>query len=94
MRKIFKYFLQAKAVQMVEMPKGAVVLTAQAQRETICVWARVDPDAPPIKRCFIVYGTGERADDIAEEYVGTAQLQNGDFVFHVFTDNVEYPRDS
>lgn len=93
--KIFKYPLQVRDIQMVEMPKGAAVLTVQAQGEVPCVWAKVDPEAPPIKRCFITYATGERADDgPATHYVGTYQQHGGALVFHVFTDKVEYPRDS
>lgn len=93
--KIFKYPLQVKDIQMVEMPRGAAVLTVQAQGETPCIWAKVDPAAPPIKRCFVTYGTGHDADDgAAVHYVGTYQLRGGALVFHVFTDRVEYPRDS
>ena len=94
MEKIFKYPLKVDDIQMVEMPKGAVVLTVQTQREIPCLWAKVDPSAPAIKRCFITYGTGHPADDgQAQHYVGTYQLSIG-LVFHVFTDQVEYPRDA
>ncbi len=94
MRKIFKYPLKVEDVQMIEMPKGAAILTVQAQQEIPCIWAEVDPDAPPVKRCFTTYGTGHRVEEIkARSYVGTYQLKGGALVFHVFTDRIEYPKD-
>jgi hypothetical protein len=93
--KIFKYPLKVEDIQMVEMPEGAAVLTIQTQGEIPCLWAKVDPSAPIIKRCFITYGTGHPVNDgPADHYVGTYQLRGGKLVFHVFTDRVEYPRDA
>ena len=66
------------------MPRGAEVLTVQMQREVLCVWAVVDPDAEKEQRKFIVYGTGHEYDSIKGEYVGTVQIHGGDLVWHVF----------
>lgn len=95
MRKIFKYQLKVDDVQMVEMPKGSTVLCVQVQGETPCIWAEVDPKADKICRAFVTYGTGHQMDDgPAKHYVGTYQLRGGALVFHVYTDRVEYPRNS
>jgi len=95
MRKIYKYPLKVEDVQMVEMPAGAVVLTVQAQGETPCLWAEVDPKAALVCRSFVTYGTGHPMDDgPVRHYVGTYQLRGGALVFHVYTDRVEYPRGS
>lgn len=95
MKRIFKYPLKVDGVQAVAMPEGAIVLTVQTQGDTPCVWAEVHPDAKPIKRKFVTYGTGHpMTDGLAQHYVGTYQLGGGALVFHVFTDRVEYPLDS
>ena len=98
MGRIYKYPLTPGASDepiMIEMHEGAAVLTVQVQRGIPCLWASVDIRKPKIKRCFIIYGTGFGLDDgPARHYVGTYQLQSGDFVFHVYTDRIEYPLDS
>ena len=95
---IYKYPLTPGASaepEMIEMPAGAAVLTVQAQRNIPCLWVRVDPNKPKIKRCFITYGTGFNLNDgPARHYVGTYQLDDGAFVFHVYTDRIEFPLDS
>lgn len=95
MNRIFKYPLKFENVQMVEMPKGAVVLCVQAQDDFPCIWVEVDPDAPPICRSFVTYMTGELIDDgVARHYVGTYQVISRALVFHVYTDRIEYPKGS
>ena len=91
--RIHKYSLEVVGEQMVEMPEGATVLTVQAQKGVPCIWAEVDVTQSPIKRCFFTYGTGEQTGK-AKHYVGTYQLNDGDWVYHVYTDRVEYPRDA
>lgn len=97
MRMICKYPLKDENIQMVEMPEGAIVLTVQVQRGIPCIWAEADadPNAPTIKRRFVTYGIGHWVgDDVRDHYVGTYQLDDGDRVFHVFTDRVEYPKNT
>jgi len=69
--------------QTVEMPAGAVILSTQAQRGEICIWAAVSPDdSPQQKRRFQVFGTGQEIDLISARFLGTIQI--GAFVAHVF----------
>ncbi len=91
MKRIYKYLLEVTDVQKVAMPKGAAVLTVQVQNEHPCIWAEVDPEAPTIKRRFVIYGTGHpMSDDKAYRHVGSFQLHGGRLVFHLYTDGVEY----
>lgn len=48
---------------------------------------------PKIKRRFGMYGTGHTMPGTFAHYVGTFQMNGGEFVFHVYTDRVEYPKD-
>lgn len=91
MRIIYKYALPVMGVQEIEMPKGAAVLTVQAQRNDPFIWVDVAPNAPKVKRRFRTYGTGQPMKDWHEfpHYVGTYQLNDGALVFHVYTDRVE-----
>jgi hypothetical protein len=69
----------------VVMPKGALVLTVQAQAGEPVVWAIVSPDAPKVQRWFHVRGTGhETAGAESMPYVGTFQVHGGQLVFHLF----------
>jgi len=82
MKTIWKYALDFQTI--VDIPKGAKVLTVQEQRGDPQLWAIVDPDAETEKRTFIIYGTGHNMPDDPGEYVGTFQQLGGNLVFHVF----------
>ncbi len=83
---IWKYEIGiGDGIQIVDMPFGARVMTAQMQVSTLCLWAMVEPSERLTRRTFIVYGTGHRiGDDDALTYVGTVQVHGGALVFHVF----------
>jgi hypothetical protein len=69
----------------VEMPKGARVLSVQAQDNEIFLWAEVTPTEKDVTRYFDVFPTGaplpERPGQI---YLGTVLLHGGKLVFHVY----------
>ena len=82
---IWKYPLSPREVQDLSMPDGAEILTVQTQKEQVCLWAKVDPQAPKVIRTFGVFGTGwEIVTTASMRYIGTVQLEDGDFVYHVF----------
>lgn len=85
MKTIHKFVLRTNE-QPVEMPVGAEILTAREQGDNICVWAMVDAQQTMReKRALRVFGTGhELPDDPNLKYVGTAMLQGGALVKHVF----------
>jgi len=84
--KIFKYVIEDRR-QMISLPKGAVILSLQNQREAICFWALIDPEAETERRIFHVVGTGH---EIGQEfldnsnYIGSLQQQGGLYVWHIY----------
>lgn len=86
MRTIHKYVVGSTAT--VSMPRGATVLTIQAQRDVPCIWAEVDTTQPLEDRRFIIFGTGhEMPADASLTYLGTFQLDGGALVFHVYEED-------
>ena len=85
-------------VSQIEMPEGAVSISAGVQGRTFVVWALVDPNAPRVTRRFVVHGTGHPVlKEVTETF--TAEIQNhpvevlasfintvfiGPLVFHIF----------
>jgi hypothetical protein len=88
---IWKYVLEMPN-QLIDMPEGAVIMTAAEQGGNICIWAEVDPDSERMReRLFQTVGTGhDIQDDIGVErkYIGTAMLQGGASVLHVYERNI------
>lgn len=87
MKTIHKYPLRDIHHQSLQIPAGAKILTVQAQRNEIQLWAEVDPDAPVVTRHIDILTTGEGIDDELQAkrtHLGTVQLDGGDMVLHVF----------
>lgn len=70
----------------VVMPAGAEILSVVNQKETLVVYARVDPDKPAdTVRRFRCAGTGHPLSQRHElTFLGTVMFMGGDFVLHVF----------
>lgn len=85
MLKIWKFTLDPYNLN-VDMPQGAKILTAREQGDNICIWAEVDQNAIYEKRFFEVFGTGDvlPTDMATRKYIGTALLQGGGLVFHIY----------
>ena len=69
------------------MPKGAEILTVQSQHDVPQLWALVDPTQPTEERCIEIFGTGHpiRYDmGVERKYIGTFQVDGGQYVFHAF----------
>lgn len=86
MRRIFKYQLDVVDRQVVRAPRGWKPLSVGVQRDMVCIWASVDPDAEVVDHVFWIHGTGHRAVavEVGAEFLGTVLLHGGDLVFHVF----------
>lgn len=82
MKTIWKFILKPEIE--IEMPKGTEILTVAAQRDEICLWAKVDPNMQREKRKFMTFGTGHDIPDIEMKYIGTSQLSGGALIFHTF----------
>lgn len=81
---IWKTVLKPTDAQQIEVPAGAELLCAREQFEQICVWFRCDPSAPKEKRDIAIIGTGNPAPNGEGRYIGTASLQGGALMLHVF----------
>lgn len=80
---IWKYTLKPGCV--FDIPKDAKILKVDEQFGEICMWALVNPDAPKVKRNFVVIGTGHDMPKCrVSNYLGTAKIDGGLLVFHVF----------
>jgi hypothetical protein len=88
MRVIYKYDLQVTEVQTIELPAGAEILTVQMQHGMPQLWALIDPNElgrEPVG--IVIIGTGHPIDDAAIKllkYINTFQVDDGNFIFHVF----------
>ena len=82
-RVIWKYALRL-GTNVIEMPVKAELLTVQMQRDTICLWALVNPDIAMEQRLIEVVGTGNPIPEpyAVRRYIGSVQLD--EFVWHVF----------
>lgn len=80
---VWKYELQLDT--QLQMPVGAEILTVGVQHERICLWAKVDVNAPKAPREFQIVGTGHTMDNGGNTtYIGTVMLSDGYLVFHIF----------
>lgn len=84
MKQVFKYPLEhINQKYKFLMPEGAEILTLQLQRGQPCMWALVETDNPSEARVFELVGTGDTLKHDGR-YIGTFQLDNGEFVGHLF----------
>jgi len=84
---IWKFLIKPGRNQRLRLPKGAHILTAQAQFNAVQLWALVDPAAELEDRALSVYATGATAmPDNPGTYIATFQVNGGALVFHVFED--------
>ncbi|MFA6031153.1 MAG: hypothetical protein WC969_14955 [Elusimicrobiota bacterium] len=87
---IWKFPVKIEDRFVVEMPRGAKVLSVAAQRGEPFMWAFVDPALPRARRVFRCAGTGHPVGGIAGSvFVGTFQLESLGLVFHLFDLNIE-----
>lgn len=86
MQAVWKFPLKCDDKSTIQMPNNAKVLCVQAQHDEPQIWAICDTgsNVGKVERTFIIYGTGHQHESIEGDYIGTFQLHNGTFVFHVF----------
>ena len=83
---LWKFVLEATSPQDLVVRAGAELLYAREQRGDMCVWARVDTDAPlPMEtRTIHIVGTGHEMPKGDLRFLGSCHMQGGTYVFHVF----------
>ncbi len=82
---VFKYEIPPYNAA-IKLPVGAEILSVAFQRDTFCMWAKVDTEAETEERNFEAFGTGHEMPYIMGvdyKFVGTAHMDN-DLVFHAF----------
>jgi hypothetical protein len=85
MKTIYKYPLVSPAINAIELPVGAQVLTVQMQGSNPQIWALVDLDEKAVElRKFYIYGTGDQMPDNPGQYIGTFQMKDLGLVWHLF----------
>lgn len=84
MTTIWKYKLNITDRQVIMMPVGAKILAVQVQHGEPCLWARIHPNREEKKRLIKIYGTGNNELMDEDRYIGTFQMADGDFIWHVF----------
>jgi hypothetical protein len=84
MTTVWKYNIAIDDYQQFAMPSGAQPLCVQMQGSFAQLWALVDPDAQVETRYFRLAGTGHQIDDTNPRYIGSFQMNNGVFIFHLF----------
>ena len=80
---IWKQTLKPKSAQEVMMPRGARILSAQAQDNLPTIWFQCDPDEPMEWRNIHIVGTDHEPPANAK-FIGTVQLSGGSLVVHIF----------
>lgn len=84
MEVIYKYPLEFKGFQEIELPQGYEILDIHVQNGIPCIWALVDTGNKLVKTDIHMYATGDTIKESDLEYVGTIHLLAGQAVFHVF----------
>ena len=83
---IWKYELGFLDKQTILMPKGAELLSVQAQNGVPCLWALVDPIKYKEERTFELFGTGQQIvySGNYRGFIGTFHFPEKGLVFHLF----------
>lgn len=83
---VYKYELPLRDSADIEMHDGAQILKVDTQSDALVLWAKVDTDRPLSTRRFYIRGTGHGFIGSEGKHLGTAILQGGALVLHVFAD--------
>lgn len=84
-RAVWKFPFHPAHPILIQMPKGAQVLSVQCQSDRPFLWAFVDPHAEREVRGFYAYEAGQtiESNDLGQ-FVGTFQMPGGHLVFHMW----------
>ncbi len=88
MKTIYKYTLESKDEQIVEIKGLTKLLSVVEQYGHIVLYALVDTEEDKIDKVEIaIRGTGHNADLIFSsvcDFIGTVKLDRGNLMFHIF----------
>lgn len=85
MRTIHKYEIPQTRESVIEMPRGAQLLSVGVDgRDALCVWVECYDQTPLVSRAFYVSGTGWSLDGRPHSrFIGTVVTKTG-YVWHVY----------
>lgn len=88
-RVVWKFILDTQSLmQIIEMPIGSEVLTAQVQQGKSVLWALVNPrETAKVPRNFMIVETGQsisRSVECTYKHISTLQFNEGNYILHVF----------
>ena len=83
MQTIWKFPVSERNFSL-NIPEGAQILSVQAQGNKGQMWVLVDPQARKETRVFWAINTGDPLPKGNLKYIGTYQLDKGNYVLHVF----------
>lgn len=88
-QRIFKYDLEVESRQLIQMPKGAKILSVAEQRERPVLFALVDGNEKEFEhRVFRIVTTGEDFNaNSQQEFIGTIIIKDW-YTAHVFEQTV------
>lgn len=82
---IWKFPLELREEQEIEMPENANIIHVAEQHERICLWAEVYPKDIKRKRTFYVIGTGWLMPNLSTvRHIGSVVMAPGAYVWHVY----------
>lgn len=84
MNTIHKFDLTISMETPLLLTPKAKPLCVQVQHGLPRLWVHMDTSDEKKLRRFRIYGTGHECDEPSENYVGTFQVGDGDFVWHLF----------
>lgn len=84
-KQIWKFPLELREEQEIEMPENANIIHVAEQHNRICLWAEIDPKNIKLKRIFYVVGTGWNIPNLSMVlYLGSVVMTPGAYVWHVY----------
>jgi hypothetical protein len=85
MKVIYKYQLEVKPVNELQIDPEGEILSVQLQDGKIMMWVLTNPSNKTVLRYFSIYGTGHA---IVNEGCYIATVQERGFVWHIFEENL------
>lgn len=84
-RKIFKFPLDFKSSQNIQIPIQHTILAVKNQNDCAVIYANVNTDAPLIEKEILMFATGESLPDLwMKKYIDSVVFKNGALVYHFF----------
>lgn len=83
---IWKYPLERKRMQVIEMSKGATIISCKMQGGLIpCIWAMANSfQVEKEERKIEIIGTGKFYEPADRRFIDTIQIHEGEEIYHVF----------